>query len=103
MLGKFSLVVPAFGALRCGYVRVSSADQNDARQLEGLVVDKTFTDKASGKDTKRPELQAMFEFVREGAVTMPVALPILRIMTVMPDQKVDELAAARRCQASERG
>jgi len=51
---------------RIGYVRVSSVDQNDARQLEGLVVDKTFADKASGKDTNRPQLQAMFEFVREG-------------------------------------
>jgi len=51
---------------RIGYVRVSSVDQNDARQLEGLVVDKTFADKASGKDTHRPQLQAMFEFVREG-------------------------------------
>ncbi|HQS64925.1 MULTISPECIES: recombinase family protein [Burkholderiales] len=51
---------------RIGYVRVSSADQNDARQLESFVLDKTFTDKASGKDTNRPQLQAMFEFVREG-------------------------------------
>ena len=51
---------------RIGYVRVSSADQNDARQLESFILDKTFTDKASGKDTNRPQLQAMFEFVREG-------------------------------------
>jgi DNA invertase Pin-like site-specific DNA recombinase len=32
---------------RIGYVRVSSADQNDARQLDGVALDKTFTDKAS--------------------------------------------------------
>ncbi len=51
---------------RIGYIRVSSADQNDARQLEGLVMDKTFADKASGKDTNRPKLQAMLDFVREG-------------------------------------
>ncbi len=51
---------------RIGYVRVSSADQNDARQLDGVALDKTFTDKASGKDTNRPQLQAMLEFVREG-------------------------------------
>lgn len=51
---------------RIGYVRVSSVDQNDARQLDGVTLDKTFTDKASGKDTKRPQLQAMLEFVREG-------------------------------------
>lgn len=49
-----------------GYVRVSSVGQNDARQLDGVTLDKTFTDKASGKDTRRPQLQAMLEFVREG-------------------------------------
>ena len=51
---------------RIGYVRVSSADQNDARQLDGVALDKTFTDKASGKDTNRPELQAMLDYAREG-------------------------------------
>lgn len=54
------------GGKRIGYVRVSSADQNDARQLDGVALDKTFTDKASGKDTNRPQLIAMLEFVREG-------------------------------------
>jgi DNA invertase Pin-like site-specific DNA recombinase len=47
-------------------VRVSSVDQNDALQLEGMVLDKTFADKASGKDTNRPQLAAMLDFVREG-------------------------------------
>ncbi len=51
---------------RIGYVRVSSVDQNDARQLDGVELDKTFTDKASGKDTNRPQLTTMLEFVREG-------------------------------------
>jgi DNA invertase Pin-like site-specific DNA recombinase len=51
---------------RIGYVRVSSADQNDARQLDGVALSKIFTDKASGKNTDRPQLQAMLEFVREG-------------------------------------
>ena len=53
------------GGKRIGYVRVSSADQNDARQLDGVTLDKIFTDKASGKDTNRPQLKAMLEFVRE--------------------------------------
>lgn len=53
-----------------GYIRVSSAGQNDARQLDGMPLDKTFTDKASGKDTHRPQLQAMLEFVREGDTVM---------------------------------
>jgi len=49
-----------------GYVRVSAEDQNTSRQLEGIELDKTFVDKLSGKDTNRPELQRMLEFVREG-------------------------------------
>jgi DNA invertase Pin-like site-specific DNA recombinase len=49
-----------------GYIRVSSIDQNTARQLEGRKLDKVFTDKASGKDVKRPQLQAALEFLREG-------------------------------------
>src|SRR6266851_1064633 len=49
-----------------GYVRVSSVDQNEGRQLDGVQLDKTFTDKASGKDTKRPKLEAALEFLREG-------------------------------------
>lgn len=53
-----------------GYVRVSSVGQNDARQLDGITLDKTFTDKASGKDTERPQLQALLEFVREGDTVM---------------------------------
>lgn len=53
------------------YVRVSTAEQNEARQLEALEkfnIEKWFTEKVSGKDTKRPKLQAMLDFVREGDV-----------------------------------
>ncbi|WP_051476567.1 recombinase family protein [Arthrobacter sp. Br18] len=53
---------------RVGYVRVSSLDQNPQRQLEGIELDKVFTDKASGKDTKRPELENLLLFVREGDI-----------------------------------
>ncbi len=49
-----------------GYKRVSSVDQNESRQLEGLELDKSFTDKASGKDTKRPQLERALDFLREG-------------------------------------
>lgn len=49
-----------------GYTRVSSVGQNDARQLDGVVLDKVFTDTTSGKDLKRPQLDAMLGFVREG-------------------------------------
>lgn len=51
---------------RIGYIRVSSLGQNTERQLEGLELDRTFEDKVSGKDTNRPKLQEMIEFVREG-------------------------------------
>src|SRR3982750_2864836 len=51
---------------RIGYIRVSSLDQQVARQLEGIEVDKTFIDKASGKDTKRPQLELLLSFVRAG-------------------------------------
>jgi DNA invertase Pin-like site-specific DNA recombinase len=51
---------------RIGYIRVSTIDQNTERQLEGIEVAKTFTDKASGKDTMRPQLEALMSFVRTG-------------------------------------
>jgi DNA invertase Pin-like site-specific DNA recombinase len=51
---------------RIGYVRVSSFDQNVERQLEHVEIDRVFTDKASGKDTQRPQLEALLSFVREG-------------------------------------
>lgn len=49
-----------------GYVRVSSVEQNTARQLDGVALDKTFTDRVSGKDTLRPQLQACLNYVRDG-------------------------------------
>jgi DNA invertase Pin-like site-specific DNA recombinase len=51
------------------YIRVSTVEQNEARQLEALKKynpEKTFMEKISAKDTNRPQLQAMLEFVREG-------------------------------------
>ena len=53
-----------------GYVRVSSADQHEARQVESLKkydIDKWFSEKVSGKNvTDRVQLQAMLDWVREG-------------------------------------
>ena len=49
------------------YIRVSTRDQNTARQEQDLnLFDKTFTEKVSGKTTDRPELKAMLDYVREG-------------------------------------
>lgn len=54
-----------------GYVRVSTIEQNEARQLVSLEekhVDKLFIDKKSGKNTDRPALKEMLDYVREGDV-----------------------------------
>jgi DNA invertase Pin-like site-specific DNA recombinase len=48
-----------------GYIRVSSIDQNTDRQLDGIELDKIFTDKCSGKDIERPQLKLLIDFVRE--------------------------------------
>ena len=53
---------------RVGYKRVSTLDQSAERQLTGEELDKVFEDKVSGKDTNRPQLQRMLEYVREGDV-----------------------------------
>lgn len=55
--------------MRIAYVRVSTAEQNEQRQIDALAkhdIERWFTEKVSGKDTNRPQLQAMLEFAREG-------------------------------------
>jgi DNA invertase Pin-like site-specific DNA recombinase len=49
-----------------GYIRVSTEDQNTARQLVGIQLDRVFEDKLSGKNTDRPELQKCLLYAREG-------------------------------------
>jgi len=51
---------------RVGYTRVSSLDQNADRQLDGVTLDRVFTDSASGRSTARPQLEALLAFVRDG-------------------------------------
>jgi DNA invertase Pin-like site-specific DNA recombinase len=51
---------------RIGYVRVSTLDQNEQRQLEGQALDRVFMDKASGRDTARPQLVELVRFARDG-------------------------------------
>jgi len=55
--------------MNVAYVRVSTVDQNEARQVEALKkynIEKWFQEKISGKDTNRPVLKEMLEYVREG-------------------------------------
>ena len=55
--------------MKIGYIRVSTQEQNTMRQealMEALGVDEVYIDRMSGKDTNRPELQKMMEYVRKG-------------------------------------
>lgn len=55
--------------MKVAYVRVSTEEQNEARQIEALKkhgIEKWFTEKISGKSMDRPQLQAMLDYVREG-------------------------------------
>lgn len=81
---------------RVGYVRVSTVDQNTERQLDGMQLDRIFTDKASGKDVKRPQLQAALEYVREGDMLFVHSLDrlarnaedLLRIVRELTERRV---------------
>ena len=55
--------------MKVGYIRVSTADQNPARQEEALRqhgVERVFEEKISGKDMNRPKLKELLDFMREG-------------------------------------
>ena len=76
-----------------GYVRVSTAEQNTDRQLDGLQLDKLFTDHASGRDTNRPALTECLSYVREGDELIVHSMD--RLARSLPDLRrtVDELTA----------
>lgn len=77
-----------------GYVRVSAADQSPARQLEALgPVDKLFTDKASGKDTDRPQLEALLDYIRDDDIVK------VRSVDRLARSTTDLLAILKRIQA----
>lgn len=55
--------------MKLGYVRVSTKEQNEARQLEALKpygIEELYEEKVSGKDTNRPKLKALQQFARKG-------------------------------------
>ncbi len=57
--------------MRVSYIRVSSVEQNEARQVEAMKnydIEKSFIEKVSAKDTQRPKLKEMLDFVREGDI-----------------------------------
>lgn len=51
---------------RIGYVRVGTLEPNTVRQFDGVQLDRLFTDKASGKDVKRPQVGELLGFIRDG-------------------------------------
>lgn len=83
-----------------GYVRVSTIEQNEARQVASLKernVDKLFIDKASGKDTQRQALKEMLAFVREGDTVITESISriarstrdLLSIIDTLTQKKVE--------------
>lgn len=79
--------------MRVGYIRVSSTGQNTDRQ-EGLPnVERTFTDRASGKDTDRPAFQDMLRFVREGDVIVAHSLDRVARSLIDLEKLVEDLTA----------
>ncbi len=59
--------------MKVGYVRISTREQNTARQdvlMRELGVERVYTDRLSGKNTDRPELNKMMDFVREGDIVI---------------------------------
>ena len=59
--------------MKIGYIRISSADQNTARQevlMQELGVEHVYIDRMSGKNTDRPELKRMMNYVRDGGTVI---------------------------------
>lgn len=81
---------------RIGYIRVSSFEQNTQRQLDGIALDKKFIDKASGKNTARPQLEAMLDYSREGDIIIVHSMDRLarnlddlrKLVTYLTDQHI---------------
>lgn len=83
--------------LRIGYIRVSADDQNPERQLQDISLDKKFIDKASGKDTNRPQFMMMMDFIREGDVLIVHSLD--RLARNLRDLiEIVQTLIKRRCQ-----
>ncbi len=63
--------------MKIGYIRVSTKEQNTIRQevlMEALGVEQVFIDRMSGKNTERPELKKMMEYVRQGDTVIVEAI-----------------------------
>ena len=94
-----------------GYVRVSTVEQNEARQLvtmDKYNVEKVFSEKVSAKDTNREELNKMLEFVREGDTIVihdfsrlaRSTKDLLNIVELLEDKKVNLISAKENINSS---
>jgi DNA invertase Pin-like site-specific DNA recombinase len=96
------LVVKEAGTMKVGYIRVSSREQNTARQevlLKDLGVEKVFIEKVSGKAkiTDRPQLEALMNYVREGDTVIVESISrfgrnikhILELLDILKEKQVD--------------
>lgn len=86
--------------MKIGYVRISSEDQNTARQdtiMRDLGVEKVFVDKQSGKNTNRPQLNELLSFIREGDTVIVESISrfarntadLLRSIEILQSKKVE--------------
>ena len=86
--------------MKVGYVRVSTTEQNTARQeslMESLGVEKIYIEKISGKSKDRPKLQEMMAFVREGDTVIVESISrfarnvrdLLDLVEQLKEKKVD--------------
>ena len=94
-----------------GYVRVSSVDQNEGRQLETMKkygVERVYSEKISAKDTNRTELQSMLDFVREGDTVVihdfsrlaRSTKDLLEIVELLNDKKVNLISSKENIDSS---
>lgn len=94
-----------------GYVRVSTVEQNESRQLitmEKYNVEKVFSEKVSAKDTNREELNKMLEFVREGDTIVihdfsrlaRSTKDLLHIVELLENKKVNLISAKENIDSS---
>lgn len=94
-----------------GYVRVSTVEQNESRQLitmEKYNVEKVFSEKVSAKDTNREELNKMLEFVREGDTIVihdfsrlaRSTKDLLHIVELLEDKKINLISAKENIDSS---
>lgn len=85
--------------MKIGYIRVSTSEQNTVRQevlMSELGVEKVFIDRISGKDTNRPQLKELIEYVRENDIVVVESISrfarntkdLLELIDILENKKV---------------